>query len=201
MVAEEVRSWCGNAGSEQDLELDESRCPAVPVVERMDPREVQMGDHRLDEGVRNPHFGARRLKVRTVEPFAHALDEVFTVLRRSTSVPRADDDRLCPNLARIVDQQRTLARDIKVSRALLDALPSPVWTRGPDGRIDWINSAYAKAVEAASNAEVTEHQIELLEMRQRDSAKVRIDAGETFRERLPLISGGERKAHDVVILK
>ena len=38
---------------------------------------------------------------------------------------------------------------------------------GRDGRLTWVNKAYVKAVEAASEAEVLERQIELLESRQR----------------------------------
>ncbi len=57
---------------------------------------------------------------------------------------------------------RQLARDIRSSRALLNALPMPVWIRGPGGRIEWVNEAYARAVEA-DEAEVRERQIELLE--------------------------------------
>ena len=104
------------------------------------------------------------------------------------------------DLARIVDQQRELARDIRASRALLDALPSPVWTRTSDGRLDWVNRAYVDAVEAKTPAEVRERQIELLESRQREQLKGRLASGQPVRERLPLIVAGERKPHDIVVL-
>ena len=104
------------------------------------------------------------------------------------------------DLARIVDQQRELARDIRASRAILDALPIPVWTRSADGRLDWVNSAYVTAVEADSAGQVRERQIELLESRQREQIKGRLAAGQPTRERLPLIVAGERKPHDIVVL-
>src|SRR5690606_1085984 len=39
------------------------------------------------------------------------------------------------DLARIRDLQEILTRDVRSSRALLDALPMPVWMKGPDDRI------------------------------------------------------------------
>ena len=104
------------------------------------------------------------------------------------------------DLARIMDQHRGLARDITMSRALFNALPMPVWIKGADGRIEWVNKAYAAAVEATDEAEVRERQIELLETRQRLDARLALSKGEVFRKRLSLNIAGERKAHDVVSL-
>lgn len=104
------------------------------------------------------------------------------------------------DLSRILDQHRLLVRDTQSGRALLDALPMPVWFRRDDGRIEWVNQAYVKAVEASSAAEVRERQIELLEMRQREAARAALGKGERYRERVHVISGGSRKAHDVVVL-
>ncbi|HVY43677.1 MAG TPA: PAS-domain containing protein [Hyphomicrobiaceae bacterium] len=104
------------------------------------------------------------------------------------------------DLARIIDQHRQLARDITLSRALFNALPLPVWIRGADGRLEWVNKAYVTCVEAADEEEVRERQIELLESRQRQDVHRSLTRGETFRKRMPLIIGGERKAHDIVAL-
>lgn len=104
------------------------------------------------------------------------------------------------DLGQIIDQHLVLARDIRSSRALLDALPMPVWIKDQQGRITWTNAAYATAVEAGSSAEVIERQIELLESRQRKSIKRTLSRRETFRERLHLVVGGERRAHDVVVI-
>src|SRR5262249_62046407 len=71
------------------------------------------------------------------------------------------------DLAKIIDQHRQLVRDTLAGRALLDALPMPAWFRGTDGRIQWVNEAYVKAVEAHAEAEVRDRQIELLEPRPR----------------------------------
>src|SRR5690606_33167596 len=104
------------------------------------------------------------------------------------------------DLLRIIDQHRQLARDIRASRALLNALPMPVWLRGADGRIEWVNKAYVTAVEAADEAEVRERQIELLESRQRAILKFDPAKREILTTRMPLIVGGERKPHDIIIV-
>jgi signal transduction histidine kinase len=104
------------------------------------------------------------------------------------------------DLAKILDQHRALVRDTIAGRTLLNALPMPVWFRSADGRIEWVNEAYVKAVEARDLAEVRERQIELLELRQRQAAVAALADRKPYRERVHLICGGERKAHDVMVL-
>jgi signal transduction histidine kinase len=104
------------------------------------------------------------------------------------------------DLARILDQHREIMREIRCSRALLDALPMPVWMRDESGRIGWANAAYMAAVQADTLEEVRLSQIELLETRQREEVRGALKSGQAYRAKLPLISGGERKAHDVVVL-
>jgi signal transduction histidine kinase len=104
------------------------------------------------------------------------------------------------DLLRIIDQHRQLARDIRASRALLNALPMPVWLRGPGGRIEWVNKAYVSAVEGRDENEVRERQIELLESRQRAAVQRQLAKNESFHKRLPLIIAGEHKQHEVVVV-
>ncbi len=104
------------------------------------------------------------------------------------------------DLIKIIDQHRQLARDIRASRALLNALPMPVWLKGSDGRIEWVNKAYVAAVEAADETEVREKQIELLESRQRAALERKLTKRAPLTTRMPLIIGGERKPHDIVIV-
>jgi len=103
-------------------------------------------------------------------------------------------------LAHIVQHHQRLAGDIRASRALIDALPMPAWIRGANSRLAWVNSAYVAAVEAHGAEEVVERQIELLESRQRKAVERQLAKGEGYRERMHLSLGGERKAHDVLVL-
>ncbi len=104
------------------------------------------------------------------------------------------------DLARIIDQHQWLARDIRSMRALLNAMPMPVWLKTRDGRLTWINKAYVEAVESENEEEVLTRQIELLDSRERQSALKSIATGEEFRQRMPIVIGAERKAHDVIML-
>ncbi len=103
-------------------------------------------------------------------------------------------------VARILAQHQRLAREVRASRTLLDTLPIPVWLRGKDGRITWVNNAYVKAVEANSRSEVQERQIELLEQRQRKTAARALSRGDSYRGRISLVVGGERKPHEVTVI-
>ncbi len=103
-------------------------------------------------------------------------------------------------VARVLAQHQRLAGEVRASRALLDTLPMPVWLRGKDGRITWVNTAYVKAVDAHSRAEVQERQIELLEQRQRRTAARALSRGDSYRGRIPLLIAGERKPHDVTVI-
>jgi signal transduction histidine kinase len=103
-------------------------------------------------------------------------------------------------IARIDEEHAALARDIRASRALLETLPMPVWLRDAFGRLLWVNSAYVKAVEAESELEVIDRQLELLETRQRRNIAKAVAAGESYKARVHLIAGGQRKPHDIVIL-
>ncbi|HEX9881873.1 MAG TPA: PAS-domain containing protein, partial [Hyphomicrobium sp.] len=103
-------------------------------------------------------------------------------------------------VARILAQHQRLAREVRASRALLDTLPIPVWLRGKDGRITWVNAAYVKAVEAQSRTEVQDRQIELLEQRQRKTAARALSRGDSYRGRISLVVGGERRPHEVTVI-
>jgi signal transduction histidine kinase len=101
------------------------------------------------------------------------------------------------DLVRILDQHRRLSTDLRVNRAMLNALPIPMWLKDEDGRIKWANEAYVAAVDATDAGEIYDKQIELLESRQRARIERSMERGEVFGERLHIVARGERKAHDV----
>lgn len=103
-------------------------------------------------------------------------------------------------LLAILDRHKRLSRDIGLSRAILDTLQCPVWLRDDDGRIGWCNAAYVKAVEAASADEAIEKQVELLESRQRQALGRAISRGQSYRKRIQLTTGGDKRQHDLVVI-
>ena len=102
------------------------------------------------------------------------------------------------DIVRILDQNRKIGHEIRNYRALLNAVPMAAWMRNLDGNIEWVNEAYVAAVEANDTAEVYERQIELLEIRQRVQVRNEMIKGEPLTQRMHLVVGGERRAHEVV---
>jgi signal transduction histidine kinase len=89
-----------------------------------------------------------------------------------------------------------LLGDVETMKALLNSLPAPVWARDPNGRLIFVNSAYARAVEAEDSTDAVKRELELLDHAARDSlARARVSGG---RQRLPAIVAGRRRILDVV---
>ncbi|BGE86381.1 PAS domain-containing sensor histidine kinase [Methylosinus sp. 3S-1] len=82
--------------------------------------------------------------------------------------------------------------------AMLEALPTPVWMRSADGRLSFVNAAYAAAVEAESPADALRRQIELIDHQARAEATVARTRDEVFRARVTAVVAGERHGLDVV---
>ena len=77
-------------------------------------------------------------------------------------------DRL--ELMHLQDQHVLVADEALAMRGMLDALPHPLWLRDHDGRLTWVNAAYARAVEAPNGLEAVVRGIELLDRAVRDDA-------------------------------
>ncbi|MDA7948666.1 MAG: PAS-domain containing protein [Hyphomicrobiaceae bacterium] len=88
--------------------------------------------------------------------------------------------------------------DADAARALYDSLPMPVWFRDGDGRLSWVNRAYASAVDAEHGGAVCEQQLEFLSSRQRALADRDLKEGEAHTNRVHAIVSGERRAFDVI---
>ena len=91
-----------------------------------------------------------------------------------------------------------LAGDVGTLRAALDALPAPVWARDGDGRLIFVNAAYARAVEAESATDAVTRELELLDHDARAALAQARGAGKPFVGRLPAIVAGQRRIFDVV---
>jgi signal transduction histidine kinase len=91
-----------------------------------------------------------------------------------------------------------LLSDVETMKALLDALPAPVWARDNAGQLVFVNSAYARAVEAENPADAVARQLELLDQAARtELSRARI-TGETYIGKLPAIAAGGRRIFEVV---
>jgi len=91
-----------------------------------------------------------------------------------------------------------LAREVDGLRALIEALPAPIWARDDGGRIVWVNGAFADAVEATDGRDAVERHLELLSPSARHNLAAARRAGETYAARLPVIVAGRRRMFDVL---
>ena len=91
-----------------------------------------------------------------------------------------------------------LLADLETLRALLDSLPAPAWVRDNVGQLTFVNSAYARAVEAHNPDDAVARRLELLDQTARaEMARARAASG-TYAGRLPAIAAGGRRIFEVI---
>ncbi len=105
-------------------------------------------------------------------------------------------DRL--ELVRLREVQAKQTGQLDNLRALLDQSPHPAWTRGPDHKLDWVNAAYAHAVDAKAPEDAVKRQLELLDRQAREAVAKARELGEVWRQRQHVVVAGERRLMDVV---
>jgi signal transduction histidine kinase len=101
-------------------------------------------------------------------------------------------------LADLANRHAELTRDLGTLHRLLDTLPAPVWARDADGRLVFVNAAYARAVEAADAGDAVARESELLDSAARAELERARASGSAFAGRLPAIAKGERRIYDVI---
>ncbi len=87
--------------------------------------------------------------------------------------------------------------DADAQRALLEALPSPVWTRDPGGRLTFVNPAFARAVGAADPASAMANGCELLDLSARAEIERQRSRGSVYSGRAATNVSGTRRVFDV----
>ncbi len=91
-----------------------------------------------------------------------------------------------------------MTRELAALKALVEAMPMPVWVRDRSGALTYANPAYVRAVEAASLPAVLKARTELLDSGDRGEASQRLARGAVFAKRLTAVAGGDRRAFDVL---
>ncbi|MEF3364919.1 ATP-binding protein [Methylocystis sp. 9N] len=82
-------------------------------------------------------------------------------------------------------------------RALLEALPAPAWIRSGAGALAFVNSAYARAVEAKDAADAIARGLELLDQSARATGEEARAKNIVWRDQLHAVVAGERHRLDV----
>lgn len=94
-------------------------------------------------------------------------------------------------------QNRELSQKLALLRHLLDRLGQPAWVRDRDGRIDWVNNAYARAVDAVDSTQAVMEGRELFgaQARQRLERDRNVEAD--LKEKLTTVVRGDRRVFEV----
>lgn len=100
--------------------------------------------------------------------------------------------------AELSERHRRLIGDVEATRALFEAMPMPVWLRGLDGSLSWVNRAYAEAVDARDCAQVRDAALELLDTAGRKAIRQARESATAVDLRLPVVVAGRRRTYDVV---
>jgi len=88
-----------------------------------------------------------------------------------------------------------LMGEVETLKALLNSLPAPVWARDHEGRLIFVNEAYARAVNAEDATDAVTRRLELLDHTARETLRARTGSGPNTR--LPAIIAGQRRILDV----
>ena len=101
-------------------------------------------------------------------------------------------------LAQLRDEHDAVVRDTDAIRSFLSALPMPVWLRDAEGRLTWVNEAYASATETENGPHAVARGIELLEPADRtEAARLRAERS-PFSRRVTAVSAGARRVFDAI---
>ena len=101
-------------------------------------------------------------------------------------------------LAELIQRHQKQIDDAAAMRALIEAVPAPVWARDDAGKLVFVNQAYARAVEAKDSAEAVERSIELFDRGARTELSRAHEASQPYSGRLPAVVAGQRRSFDVI---
>ena len=94
--------------------------------------------------------------------------------------------------------ERGAVATLETMQALFDSAPIPVWLRDREGKLNWINTAYAKAVDARSVDSALNHQMEFLAAQDRRTIAARLAEQPMVSERLTTVVEADRRNFSVV---
>ena len=101
-------------------------------------------------------------------------------------------------LAELNQRYRKQIADDAALRALIDAVPAPVWARDDNGQLVFANRAYARAVDAKGAEEAIEQGTELFDRAARNELFRAHEAATPYSGRLPAVVAGQRRSFDVI---
>jgi signal transduction histidine kinase len=90
---------------------------------------------------------------------------------------------------------RKLGRQVRRLSGLLEMAPLPIWLRAADGKLAWVNAAYARAVEVPDGEAAIAAQMEIADIKKLDAPPK--SAPTSLRGRGHAVIGGAKRALDI----
>lgn len=195
-----VVAW-GGRGGDPEIEGDLGIVADLPV-----PRRVLAFGSWLPPGHAQPIEAAvDRLKARgesfrmTLRSLSGRMIEAEgrPVMGRAVlRVREISGDRL--ELLHTREKLGVAVREAESQRALMDAIPQPMWLRDAAGKLSWVNTAYVRAVEAPDATTTVDTGVEFLDRPVRDEAARSRARGTIYDARVPAVVAGQRRIFDVL---
>lgn len=187
----------GGARAEAEIEGDLSLALDAPGPARRAlafgtwlPAEDAAGLEADVLALRERGLGFRRdlvtLSGRCLEAEGRAIGSRVALRLRDVSTDRREATRLRQLLGATEEHLAQLRR-------LLDLSPLPAWTRGPDEKIDWANSAFLRATDAATPEDAAARGLELFDRPARDAAARAREKNQIWRGRDSVVVAGARR--------
>ena len=94
----------------------------------------------------------------------------------------------------IYDSQK-LAKQVERLSAILDSAPFPIWIRGKEGTLSWVNQAYVQATETEDSTKVISGNLTIAKLETLDTSKADLKLG--LKGRAHAIQSGKMKAFNI----
>lgn len=104
-------------------------------------------------------------------------------------------------LAELKTERDRLLTSLDTFQALLDIIDMPVWLRGPDAKLVWVNNAYVQAVESADRQDTLTRELELLGTATRERVRAMTTPERPFQDKVSTVIHGHRRFLEVADVK
>jgi PAS domain-containing protein len=193
-------SWAA-ADNESDIAGDTRFITNAPTPQRvlafgtwLEPDKAQAMERAVDALRSNGESFAMQLMTLS----GHAVEAEGRVIGGRAVLRLRDVTGVKRELAELAVRYEKLAGDVESLRALLDAIPAPVWARDLAGTLVFANPAFARAVDAKDAADAVARGVEMLGRLPREEASRARAAGQIYSARVPAIVAGNRRTLDVI---
>lgn len=104
-------------------------------------------------------------------------------------------------LAELKTERNRLLTSLDTFQSLLDVIDMPVWLRGPDSKLLWVNNAYTRAVEGQDRQDVLSRGLELLGTASRERVRAAVTPERPFLDKISTVIHGHRRFLEVADVK